>query len=72
MACHTVDKKIVGPAFKAIASKYAADNASITPQLASKIRHGGRGVWGPVPMPANPKVSEAEAQQLAAWILSLH
>ena len=69
MACHQVDKKLVGPAYKDVAAKYAGDKDADT-KLATKIMKGGSGVWGPVPMPANPQVSEAEAKQLAAWVLT--
>jgi len=69
MACHAVDKKLVGPAFKDVAKKYAGDK-SAADKLAAKIMKGGAGVWGPVPMPANPQVSDAEAKKLAAWVLA--
>jgi cytochrome c len=69
MACHTLSKKVVGPAYKDVAAKYAGKNVSAW--LASKIISGGGGVWGVLPMPANPKVSQAEANELASWILSL-
>lgn len=69
MACHAIDKKLVGPAFKDIASKYASDK-SATDKLAAKIIKGGSGVWGPIPMPANTQVNEAESKKLAAWVLS--
>ncbi len=68
MSCHALDQKLVGPAFKSVAAKYAND-ASAEARLAKKIREGGAGVWGVVPMPANPEVSAAEAQQLAHWVL---
>ena len=68
LACHQVDKKLVGPAYKDVAAKYAGDKEAAD-KLAQKIMKGGAGVWGPVPMPANPQVSEAEAKQLAAWVL---
>ncbi len=70
LACHQVDKKLVGPAYKDVAAKYAGDKDAAN-KLAQKIMKGGSGVWGPVPMPANPQVSEAEARQLAAWVLTL-
>ena len=70
MACHAVDKKLVGPAYKDVAAKYAGQKDAVD-KLAVKIMKGGSGVWGPVPMPANTKVNEAEAKQLAAWVLSL-
>ncbi|GAC1527678.1 MAG: cytochrome C-551 [Ramlibacter sp.] len=70
MACHAVDKKLVGPAYKEVAAKYAGQ-AGAADKLAVKIQKGGSGVWGPVPMPANTQVNEAEAKQLANWVLSL-
>jgi cytochrome c len=69
MACHALEKKIVGPAYKDVAKKYAGQE--VAAQLATKLRQGGSGAWGVVPMPANPQVSDAEAKQLVAWILSL-
>ena len=69
MACHAVDKKLVGPAYKEIAKKYAGD-AKAADMLAAKIIKGGAGVWGAIPMPANPQVSEADAKKLAGWVLS--
>ena len=70
LACHAVDHKVVGPAYKDVAAKYAGDKAAVD-KLAQKIMKGGSGVWGPVPMPANPQVNEAEAKKLAAWVLTL-
>ena len=70
MACHAVDKKVVGPAYKDVAAKYAGQKDAAD-KLAQKIMKGGSGVWGPVPMPANTQVNEAEAKQLATWVLSL-
>ena len=69
LACHQVDKKLVGPSYKSVAAKYVGDKGAAD-TLAAKIMKGGSGVWGPVPMPANPQVSEAEAKQLAAWVLT--
>ena len=69
-ACHSVDKKIVGPAYKDVAAKYAGQKDAVD-KLTVKIMKGGSGVWGPVPMPANTQVNEAEAKKLAAWVLSL-
>ena len=68
MACHAVDKKLVGPSYKDVAAKYAGQKDAVD-SLAAKIIKGGAGVWGPVPMPANAQVSEAEAKKLAAWVL---
>ena len=70
LACHAVDKKLVGPAYKDVAAKYANDKDAAA-KLAKKIREGGVGVWGQVPMPANPQVNEAEAATLAKWVLTL-
>ena len=70
LACHSVGTAVVGPALKDIAKKYAGDKEAPA-ALAAKIRAGGGGVWGAVPMPANPQVSEAEAKTLVTWILGL-
>lgn len=70
LACHQIDKKLVGPAYADIASKYKADKDAET-KLAAKIRAGGVGVWGQIPMPANPAVSEAESKTLAKWVLAM-
>ena len=70
MACHAVDKKLVGPAYKDVAKKYAGQkDAEAT--LVSHVLKGSKDVWGPVPMPANANVTEAEAKKLVAWVLSL-
>ena len=68
MACHAVDKKLVGPSFKDVAAKYASQKDA-TDKHAAKILKGGGGVWGPLPMPANPSVNDAESKALAAWVL---
>ena len=70
LACHTVDKKLVGPAYQDVAKKYAGQKDAAA-KLATKIMKGGSGVWGAVPMPANTQVNEAEARKLADWVLSL-
>jgi cytochrome c len=70
LACHAVDKKVLGPAYKDVAAKYAGQKDAVD-KLAAKIVKGGSGVWGNIPMPANPQVSDAEARQLVAWILTL-
>ena len=69
LACHSMDKKLVGPSYKDIAAKYAGQKDAAA-NLAGKIVKGGSGAWGVVPMPANPQVSEAEGRQLAIWILA--
>jgi cytochrome c len=70
LACHAIDKKLVGPAYKDVAKKYENDKDAAT-RLAKKVREGGVGVWGQIPMPANPQVNEAESLQLVKWVLSL-
>ena len=70
MACHALDKKVVGPAYKEVAAKYAGQKDAVD-KLSQKVIKGGAGVWGAVPMPANTQVSDAEAKQLVTWILSL-
>lgn len=70
MACHAVDKKLVGPSYKDVAAKYQGD-ASAVDKLSVKVIKGGSGVWGPIPMPANPQVNEADAKKLVTWILGM-
>jgi cytochrome c len=70
LACHAVDNKLVGPGYKEVAAKYKGDK-SAEDKLAQKVMKGGSGVWGQIPMPANPQVSAAEAKTLVKWILSL-
>ena len=68
MSCHAVDKKLVGPAYKDVAAKYKGD-AKAPAALAAKIKAGGKGVWGEIPMPPN-NVTPEEAAKLAAWVLA--
>ena len=70
MSCHGVDKKIVGPAFKDVAKKYAGD-AKAPADLLAKVKAGSKGVWGAVPMPPNPQVKDDDAKKIIAWVLSL-
>ena len=70
MACHTLDKKSVGPAYREVAKKYAADKAAQA-KLEEKLRKGGAGVWGPTPMPPNDKVPAGDVSALIRWVLSL-
>ena len=70
MTCHSIDHKVVGPAYKDVAAKYAGQKGA-EDKLVQKVMKGGSGVWGPVPMPANTQVNEAEARTLVKWILSL-
>jgi cytochrome c len=69
VACHNVEKKIVGPAFKDISAKYKTKGDNVN-YLAGKIRNGAQGVWGAIPMPAQKQVREDEAKQIAEWILT--
>ena len=69
MACHAVDKKLVGPSYKDVAAKYAGQKDAVD-KLAAKIIKGGSGVWGPIPMPPNAQVNEADAKKLATWVLT--
>jgi cytochrome c len=66
MACHAVDRKLVGPSYKDIAARYTAKDSA---QLVTSIQRGGAGRWGPIPMPANTQVSNEEAAALVDWIL---
>ena len=70
MACHAVDKKLVGPSYKDVAAKYAGQKDAVD-KLAQKVIKGGSGTWGPVPMPANAQVSDAEAKQLVQWLMTV-
>ncbi len=70
LACHSVDKKIVGPAYKDVAAKYKGD-AGAEARLVAKVKNGGSGVWGPIPMPPNSSVPDADVKALVKWVLSL-
>ncbi|CAN5907131.1 cytochrome C-551 [soil metagenome] len=69
-ACHAKDHKVVGPAFKDLAAKYAGD-AGAADKLVAKVKKGGSGVWGSIPMPPNSQVSDADAKALVGWILKM-
>jgi cytochrome c len=69
-ACHAVDKPVVGPAYSQVAAKYRGDNTAAT-KLEQKVKAGGSGVWGAVPMPPNATVPDADIKALVSWILSL-
>jgi cytochrome c len=70
MNCHMIDAKMVGPGFKQVAAKYKGD-AGAAASLAGKVKNGTKGTWGPIPMPANANVSDANIGKLVTWILSL-
>jgi len=71
LSCHAVDHKVVGPAYKDVAKKYAGDKGAEA-KLIAKVKAGGSGVWGPIPMPPNsPAVSDADIKTLVKWVLSL-
>ena len=67
MACHKVDAKVVGPSYKDVAAKYKAGDAD---KLAAKVKAGGSGVWGAVPMPPNAAVKDEDIKTLVKWILA--
>lgn len=70
MACHGVDRKIVGPAYSDVAKKYKGQkDAEVA--LVNSIKKGGSGKWGPIPMSAQTNLSDADAKSLAKWILTL-
>ena len=68
MGCHAVDKKLVGPSYQDVAKKYAGQ-VDAQAKLVESIRKGGTGKWGPMPMPPQAALSEADAKSIAAWIL---
>jgi len=68
-ACHAVDKKLVGPAYKDVAAKYRGDKDAVA-KLAQKVKKGSQGVWGSIPMPPNSAVPDADINALVKWILS--
>lgn len=70
MNCHALDKKVVGPAYKDVAKKYAGQ-ADAAAKLEAKVKKGGAGAWGTVPMPPNTAVSDADIKKLVAWILAM-
>jgi cytochrome c len=69
MSCHKIDQKVIGPAFKDVAVKYAGQKDAAD-KLVQKVLKGGVGAWGQIPMPSNPNVSESDARLLVAWVLS--
>ena len=69
MSCHLVDKKLVGPAYQDVAKKYASDKDAVK-KLTEKVKKGGKGIWGEVPMPPNPAVKDADIETLVKWILA--
>jgi cytochrome c len=70
MTCHAVDNKIVGPALKEIGRKYAG-NPAAEAQLIAKVKKGGSGTWGPIPMPPNPTVKDADIKTMVQYVLTL-
>jgi len=69
-ACHGVDKKVIGPAYVEVAAKYRGDKDALA-KLSDKVKKGGVGVWGQIPMPPNAQVPDADIKELVTWILSL-
>jgi cytochrome c len=71
LGCHAVDRRVIGPGFREVAARYKVD-AAAAPKLAEKIKDGGQGAWGQVPMPPNPGLSEADLKLLVDWVLAQH
>ena len=69
-ACHAVDKKVIGPSYQDVAAKYQGDKDALA-QLSDKVKKGGVGVWGQVPMPPNAHVPDADIKDLVSWVLTL-
>ena len=69
-ACHAIDKKVVGPAYKEVAKKYKGQK-DVVAKLAEKVKKGGQGVWGQIPMPPNPQVPDADNKKMVEYILKL-
>ncbi|MGN6315880.1 c-type cytochrome [Trinickia sp.] len=69
LGCHTVDRKLVGPAFRDIAAKYKGD-AAAQGRLEKKVRDGGAGVWGVIPMPSHPRMSDSDVRTVVSWVLA--
>ena len=69
LACHSVEQKVLGPAYKDVAAKYKGKDMEA--KLVAKVKAGGSGVWGPIPMPAHPQVPEQDIKTIVRWVLSL-
>ncbi|CAB3762813.1 cytochrome C [Burkholderia puraquae] len=69
MGCHAVDRKLVGPSFKDIAARYKSDPQAVA-KLSKKVKEGGSGVWGAIPMPAHPRMSDADVRSVVEWVLA--
>lgn len=69
MGCHAVDRKLVGPSFQQVAEKYKGQPQA-NAHLEKKVKNGGAGVWGPIPMPSHPRMSDADVKTVVAWILT--
>ena len=69
MGCHAIDRKLVGPSFQQIAEKYKGDPQA-NAKLEKKVKGGGAGVWGPIPMPSHPRMSDADIETVVAWVLA--
>lgn len=70
LVCHGIDKKVLGPAYKDVAAKYKGDK-SAEAKLIEKVKKGGSGTWGPMPMPANTQIKDADIKTIVQWILKL-
>jgi len=70
LTCHTVDKKVIGPSYQDVAAKYKDDKAAEA-KLVAKVKNGGAGVWGQIPMPPNAAAPDSDIKKLVEWILKM-
>lgn len=70
LACHAMEKKVVGPSYQDIAAKYKGGDAAVADTLAKHIKQGVSGVWGPIPMPPNPNINDADLKLVVEWIIA--
>ena len=70
LACHNVNVKVLGPAYKDVAAKYRGQ-AGAEAKLVAKVKAGGSGVWGPIPMPAHPQIKEEDIRTIVKWVLTI-
>ncbi|SAK40072.1 cytochrome c class I [Caballeronia catudaia] len=69
MGCHAIDRKLVGPSFQQVAEKYKGQPQA-SAQLEKKVKNGGAGVWGPIPMPSHPRMNDADIKTVVGWVLA--
>lgn len=69
LACHSVENKMIGPAYRDVAEKYA-DDADAAETISAHIKEGSSGIWGPIPMPPNPGISDDDLAKVVEWVLA--